>query len=409
MLRRWWLSLPLVVLFCSILLARDGVIQTNDGQRISGDITDDPSSNSVSVIVHGIALSLPRGDILSIQYKDDLEKQFSQRLSQLAPTDIRRRLELSRWALDQNLFDDAREAALSAQKVSPENIDVILMLRTIDAQEKLQGKTPAIAPATAPSAAPVDASAPADAAPALLSADDVNALRQAELRGDDNVQIRFDNDVLTRYVKFSGKDPRAFLAASPVSQALQILDSGQPDMIRDVAVLSDPIAISDFRRTVSSRIMNGCASSGCHGGGGAGNFQLYPIRPADTSFYTDFYILQTYQKKIDLPASVFGGGPTVRRMVDRAHPALSLLIQYGLPVKVADTPHPQVPYWQPIYTGDRDPGYKQVIQWMSRSLKPFDPQYSIQYPGVAAASPATAPSPEIGLPPASPAPPATQP
>jgi hypothetical protein len=393
MLRRWWLSFPLILLFGSILLARDGVIQTNDGQRISGDITDDPNSDSVSVSVRGIQLSLRRGDVFSIQYSDDLEKQFSQRLSQLAPTDIRRRLELARWALDQNLFDDARQAALSALKVSPENTDVILMLRTIDAQQKLQNKSTDATPATAPSTQTIGLPPAGNDPMPFLSTDDVNALRQAELRGDDNVQIRFDNGVQQRYIKFSGKDPRTFFAAGPVDQALQILASGQPDMIRDVKVLDDPAAIADFRKTVSSRILAGCASSGCHGGDGAGNFQLYPVKPTDTSLYTDFYILQMYQTKIDLPASVFGGGPTVRRMVDRAHPALSLLIQYGLPAKLADTPHPPATDWRPIYTGDQDQGYKQVVQWMSRSLKPFDPQYSIQPPGSAAMTPTTEPSP----------------
>src|SRR5208283_33706 len=111
MRRRFWLSGALVVVFCSALLARQGVVRTDDGRTIEGNITDDPNSDLVTIAVGNAQVAVPRSEVLAIEYGDDVAKQFAQRLAQLPATDIRSRLELSRWALDKKQYALARQAA----------------------------------------------------------------------------------------------------------------------------------------------------------------------------------------------------------------------------------------------------------------------------------------------------------
>jgi hypothetical protein len=173
-------------------------------------------------------------------------------------------------------------------------------------------------------------------------------------------------------------------------------------MMHDIKVLSDPMAITDFRNRVLLRVEVGCAAAGCHGGGSAGSFRLYPDATSTAAVYTNFYILQTY--KIKLEGHGFGSGPADYAMVDRVHPNSSLLVQFGLPMKEADMPHPKAPGWKPLYNGSTDPYCTEVLGWIGGTLKPFESDYGFNFelpPFKAAATQPAAPAP-----PAAPATPA---
>jgi hypothetical protein len=68
-------------------------------------------------------------------------------------------------------------------------------------------------------------------------------------------------------------------------------------------------------------------------------------------------------------------------MIDRTHPEESLLAQYCLPRDQAAPPHPDVGNFHPIYKNRFDPGYAEMLRWISLLLKPEGGSYpDIHYP-----------------------------
>ncbi len=81
--------------------------------------------------------------------------------------------------------------------------------------------------------------------------------------------------------------------------------------------------------------------------------------------YTNFYILHKYANKDG-------------RMIDRTKPEESLLLQYGLPREMTNTPHPDVPGWRPRFTSKSDRLYEQYRAFIDSLWQPT-PDYGITY------------------------------
>jgi hypothetical protein len=397
MLRRWWLSGAVVVVCSSMLLARQGVVRTDDGRVIEGDITQSVNDDLVTITIGTGQVTVPRSDVLSIIYGDDIAKEFTERLRELPAADIRDRLELGQWALDKNQYDLARQAANGVLRIDPGNVDAMTLLGTIQGQQALAERESAAAAAAAQPQNPTpttEPTPPSPQAPSIyLSDDQINRIRQFELRPDDAVRVAFDPDVRQRYVAQTGDDPQTFAALEPTAQAQFILSRGDPTLTAGVKILSDPESLDDFRRRIQIRILVGCSASGCHGGDTpAGDFGLFTDASQVPAAYTNFYILQQYRLKIDSPKTVWGSGPVEWRMIDRTHPAQSLLIQYGLPREAAQLPHPDVPGWRAMFAGEQDPDYADMLQWIGQTLKSMDPDYGFHFPLLTGPTAATQPA-----------------
>lgn len=397
MLRRWMMGVAVCVLG-SALWAEQGVVTLKDGHKMEGDVTE--KEDTVIVTIRGIQTQLKRSEVQSIAYIESLDKEYQQRLEKLDPKDVQGRLQLARWAFDNHRYDLARDAVEKALAIDPNNEEATTFLELIQRQRALErnqsheenapssSQTPTGQP-NRPPAPPVEKR--------LLTADNVNTIRQFELRSTDtNVRIRFENDVKRRFVAAYNQDQSYFNNLQPVDQAIEILTRADEKFTRDVRILSDPQSMLEFRRFVQPMVLQNCATSACHGGPAGGKLVLFNNGEAtDTVAYTNFYILQNYAKTLSSPGGSFGSGPTQRKLIDRTQPEMSLLAQYGLQPDKSDIDHPQVPGYRPIFRSRDDARYKQLITWMRDSLRPVEPQYGIEYtpPGMVPTSqPTSAPA-----------------
>ncbi len=385
MTRRLWLAAILFAVvgsLTSVLLARQGVVKTKDGQQLSGDIDENTDAANVGITIHGVKTSVARTNVDTITYSDSLPKEFADRLAKLDSKDVAGRLTLARWAFEHHQYDLARQAALEAQRLDPHNPDAAALLETIQSQQLMEARHPATAPTHNPT--PDTATPTAPAAAKYLSDEQINLVRQFELKSQDaDVRVNFANDVKRRYIIAEKLDADRFNSASAADQALAIIGTGDARMAKDVHILSDPSALAEFHMHVLPRILSGCAASGCHGGPGAGAFFLYRNSDSAAAWYTDFYILQKTQVRVDGVQTINGRASVMTPIIDRSRPELSLLLQYGLPERLASTPHPTVPNFKPLFTTDSDPGYQLVVRWMGESLKPFaaDYPFTFELPG----------------------------
>jgi predicted CxxxxCH...CXXCH cytochrome family protein len=394
---RWWLGIVLVLSLSSVLLARPGSITTRDGRTIVGDITDAGDAQTLNITVHGVTASVDRANVTSIVYADDFVKEFNTRLAALDPKDVAGRLALARWALDNQQYDLARQAATAAQGIDPASVDARTLLDEVQDQQVLNAKaggtpkptgTPA-ATGTPAGGSPAGTGTPATPTPApaptgpvdarFLTADDINSIRQLELRSDEtNVRIIFANDVRRRFLAGSTMKAAEFDSLTPTGQALAIIKSGDPHLTKDVRIDSDPAAMVEYRTRIQPKLLAGCAASNCHGGPKAGDFYLYTPAETTPAWYTNYYILTQAKAQVN-SATAFGSGPVTMPLLDSTHPGSSLLIQFALPMTVAGTPHPKVDGFKPALGGAQDAQYQQIVHWMSFSLNSFQPDYGIKF------------------------------
>lgn len=403
--RRKWLggavactAAAMAFLSASLLLAKPGVVKTHDGRSIEGDI--DERGDSVVVTVRGIPTSIPRENVDTVEYKGSIEDQYKERLAKLPkPTAAADHLDLARWLLSNRAYDLANQEVIAAQRIDPNSTDAATLQQTIEGQKRLDrsakpGGTTARppAPGTPTGATPrTDTGAPAapsgsaqgytQAMHKYITAEDVNTIRQQEWSQDDNaVRVTFNGDVKQRFVKRMQLNAAQFNSQSPVQQAKQIMTDGNADERKDVRILTDPSALTDFKRTIQPMVLTGCATAACHGGPAGGHFFLYNPPENDAATYTNFYLLTQ---------AVMRTSNGERVMIDRSYPDSSILALFGLPSEVSKTSHPVVPgvAWRPMFRSMDDNGYHALINWINK-LVPLSvtgkgspvPQYGFSSP-----------------------------
>lgn len=378
------------------LLAKQGIVKTNEGSTFQGDVTTDDKNVHVTN-ASGIRTSVDKRNVASIEYVENAAEKFKNELAALAPDDLDGRVKLARAAYEQRRYTDARDALDAALAIDPNNAAASEFRDTVQKQMRLErgatngtGAAPAVGPVGKPPGGAVPGASTGPAVPPppgtppvaanFLKPADINSIRQLEWRQDDvNVRVRLKGDVKKRFVSVNALEPKEFNSKSVVEQAWEILRSQNPDMAKDVEVMSDPGALAEFRRpAVQGKILAGCAAAGCHGPNGAGGFMLMTTGENEAVAYTNFYILQKYRKSI---------GGRVSAMVDRATPEQSLLLQYGLPPDIAEIDHPAVNGYRGIFRNKTDPTYRAIDNWM-RSLSIVEPDYKIEF-----ALPTTRPAP----------------
>ena len=99
----------------------------------------------------------------------------------------------------------------------------------------------------------------------------------------------------------------------------------------------------------------------------AGGFLLFNPADNDATAYTNFYILQQHVKQAPQQAGPFGRGEL--RMLDRARPEQSLLVQYLLPPTIAEHDHPHVAGYRAFFPNREDARYRRMIDWIGETLE----------------------------------------
>jgi len=396
-------SIPIANVFAASAFAREGLVAMADGRTFEGQITE--KGDEIIVRVKGIETTLSRADILAIEY-GTFGERFEKALSTLKNDDVTGRVKLARDALSRNELDLANKAVGEALDIDPldrparEVFDLIT--QRAKARENARdnsGASPTPTPAPETDASPTPAPPTRERGDQLITPEKINEIRQKELRPDDTrVRVRFANNVRKRYVdgvpNYSYGD---FISQSDTQQALEIIARGKKDMVPDVLISTDPPALLEYGRKVQGGILQGCATSQCHGGANNGGFVLIsPSRSVEDN-YINFHTLVLAEQSVGNEAGADAGGlfsgPSKRKLIDRESPDESLLLAYGLPLAKSRYPHPELKGFVAIFRDTNDPQYRMVRDWIG-SLKTPSPSYAASASaGAPASAPAPAPAP----------------
>lgn len=388
--------LALTVAVGSLGWAKTAVVKLKDGSTLEGQLISESPAALVLRTRQGIEMRIARENVAGVEYREDPELEFASRRRELDAADVEGRVRLARFALESRLPEQARDVLVEALSLDPNHREARELYASARAQIEIDRRTrergvapsappevPAPAPTRPSGTDPEPGTEPEPAAPAtgrvvrpMLDADQINAVKQAEYRkGDPGVTFRFDNDVINRFAKATGRTPSVLrqLSAAERFDLMRNHPLYTPTMADDIRVLRDPEPIVEYRQVVRPLLV-GCATSGCHGGPNAGSFWL--LSPADHSseaaMYTNFFILATREFSVRSA----NGKQAVRPLIDRVVPEQSLLLQFALSADHSQTPHPVVPGFRAAYRTPQDPRYRTILRWVEGSLTPIRPDYS---------------------------------
>lgn len=385
----------------ALFAGRVGVVRTSTGEVFEGDITE--RSDEVVVRAHGVDTVVTRDRITDIDYTSYTDR-FNERLAALAKDDVDGRIALAREAFERHADPDALKAVASAIDIDPLNRDARQLETAISAQIQLEARTGAAASRPSTSTAGDDETrSKSNTFRRQKGLDDeqANRIRQLELSASDTVRVQFRNNVRKRFVDSQpGMSYRAFSARGDVDQAQAILARGTQEMRDDVIIRGDPNSIQSFGKHVQTALVQGCASSNCHGGTHAGDFRLMAGAPDPSTMITNFYLVTQYAEKVDSDDRGMFAPPSLP-MVDRGNPRDSLVFQYALPRAKAKYKHPVVRGWDGLFRDDQDRLARDIIDWIDKDLARLRSDYGVTFSlddprgGTTEPTPATRPAAAI--------------
>lgn len=375
----------LALVFCLLLgswaLAETQTITLKNGQTITGEVIKTAKGYEVKAL--GGVVAFPFDEVASVTAVSDPDKEYKERLSKIDPNNVDQHIGLAEWALEKNRLDIAKAELDKALALQPNNEKASLLMRKVRAASAAERTETPVAPP--PVTQPVN---PAGdtlaqgivASKDFVSDDDMYKIRLFERSKDDTVTVEFRNKVVERFIEamresgdadFKSPNSQSRFRAMPPNRQLQfILDKISPDDIAimdDILIKSDPRNIREFRNSVWPVISQNCGQLQCHGAPkGKGGFKLYNI-PARTekSDYTNFLILTLWQKD-------------GKKMIDRGHNELSLLLQYSLPGDLAKYKHPKSAR-VPLATSDKAAPYRKIESWIASLAGSGHPNYRTTY------------------------------
>lgn len=366
-----------------------------DGRVIEGEFVSE-DENQVVILVAGIRTTIDRADIRRMELRPTIEDEYAQRRAELRDDDIEGRYDLAIYLFDQRAFQLARRELTDLRRVAPDDDRVQRLLAVVEARIKLieeAREEPRPRPPVEPRPDPRE---PRDR-PDLprLSPEQINQIKAYEVILADEPHVTVPRDVLEevleRYAAHdrTPRDPaaRAALLRQPGYRQLEFLfDVRARDYYSKVEIRGDAAHIQDFRLQMHRQyVLNYCATAQCHGGDDHGGFFLFRDPPnADSTFYTNYYILYQYENEQG-------------EMIDLPRPDRSLLLQYGLARRAAAHPHPEVPGWRPMFVSERDQRYQnfvEVLQELGRNKVNYRINYQPPFQTPRETRPTDAPSAE---------------
>jgi hypothetical protein len=388
MIRNTLPALFVVGLVCCMALAATQTVTLNNKEntKITGDVTKTADGGCEVKLIDGIVITYAKDMVKSVTTVASPQAEYQNRLTKIDPKkEAEGRLEIAKWAIGGNYMDIARKELTKVVALEPDNERAKLDLRDVQATLDEAAQAGKITKAETPPTTNVAGDETIKGATQdLVSDEDIYKIRYYELKKKDiekkdPVALDFRNKVLDRFIKqMRGykefKDPNAeteFKKLSKIQQLQVIVDNigdKDRDITDDIMVKTDPVFMKDFRVFVWPAIANNCAAVGCHGSKeGRGGLKLFKVEGRnDRADYANFLILSTWENKDG------------KMLLDRSDTEKSLLLQYGLPEKVAVDRHLKV-LDHTLFQSAKVANYIKFEAWI-KSLQGYtSPDYRTKY------------------------------
>jgi hypothetical protein len=348
------------------------------GRRLTG-IMMESDEESIVLRINGIDTTYRRARIAKIEFLPPVEQRYQRFRASIPDNDIEGRLVLVDWLRDRKAYALAIEELGSILEIEPNHPQAKILKTWLEQHLKLiENRTEQSEPKKR-AALPVKKTAIT-----LLSKEQINLIRVYELDLSDPPDLKVENATIRALMMqmpsafpVGEEDREAILDSSDLDKLRLLFRHKARDLYPEVQVLEDPQSFKDFNKHIAGRtgwLINGCATTRCHGGSEAGDLQLVGQHSNSIeALYTNFVILDRYQLADGTP------------LIDYVDPDRSPLIHMGLVRSRSLYPHPEVDAqkygrdWRPIFRSTKATNFKRTTDWI-RSIYTPRPDYGFQYP-----------------------------
>ncbi|TVQ60530.1 MAG: tetratricopeptide repeat protein [Phycisphaerales bacterium] len=345
------------------------------GQRITGTLISQDDTTIV-LRVGAVDVRVPREDVEHLNVQRPARERYRELRSLIDDADSERLLQLAEWLRERGLYDEAMEEIAHVLSIEPDNPEALRLRLLINRLIALRERT-ANDDAREPRERAVPRRAPVETDFPLLSEEQINLIKVYELDLSNPPRIIIPRATVERFLERYSEHPlvpttregRTAFHRKPAAEILDVMFRVRArDLYADIRVIGNPASIDRFRDAVSRGwLATACASTACHGGDAAGSFRLYARRPhSDEGVYTNFLIIDRHRMSGDVP------------LINYEQPALSPLLQMGLPRDDSAYPHPNVRGWRPAFRNAQDRRFRQTVDWIESLYKPR-PEHPIDY------------------------------
>lgn len=378
------------------------IVALRDGREVSGQlIRRDPEQ--IVIRINGIDTPFSTDMVEDIRVMPSALEQYRELRASIDDKDVQQLITLIKWLQQRRLYEEALDELAHVLNLEPSNPDGLSLRKLIESQILLDVKAGQSRPAggdgmhkPARSMEPVFQ---------LLGDDQINLIKVFELDLSDPPRMIVSRDTITQLIeRYAGnplipstRDGREVLYRDRPEKILDLMFRVRArDLYSQVKVLDHPTPMRRFREDVHRGwLLNGCATTNCHGGQEAGRLWLYNRKPSsDATVYTNFLILDRFRMSDG------------KALIDYNDPANSPLLQMGLPREDSLYPHPRVERmnlgrdWRHVFGSSDDRKFMDAVAWMNSLYRPR-PEYPVIYkpPVPAGAKAAEKPAPDADVPP----------
>jgi hypothetical protein len=351
-------------------------VTLKDGREIEGKVSRTPTGDIRIQAKYGI-LTFKADDVESVVDVVSPKDAYMERKSKIDTADADALVGLAQWVMaehgkNRDLLKNAEADLEQAMKINKDHRRTQLLLRVV------RGQLEATEPKEGAGGDSGTARAGRISEDELVTQRDIYNIRLQELREDDRVTIKYQNDVLNRFIKImraserSGWDKRStekrFRGLSRRKQVAYILDQVPDnwDILQDILIQNDPQFMVDFRNKVWPILRRTVASAKNNHGGNLMDGYRFKIAAAggEKVDYTNYVILVGYKKGR-------------MRMVDRQKPQDSLILKAGLQETIDPTTDPRSVV--PSYAVKNSAAYKRLMEWIKSLKGPMEPNYRLEW------------------------------
>jgi hypothetical protein len=351
-------------------------VTLKDGREIEGKVSRTPTGDIRIEAKYGI-LTFKADDVESVVDVVSPKDAYMERKSKIDTADADALVGLAQWVMEEHgknrdLLKNAEADLEQAMKIKKDHRRAELLLRVV------KGQLEATAPAEEAGSNGGTTAVGRIGEDELVTQRDIYNIRLQELRDNDRVTIKYQNDVLDRFIKImraseqSGWDKRStekrFRGLSRRKQVAYMLEQ-VPDnwgILQDILIQNDPQFMVDFRSKVWPILRRTAASAKNNYGANLMDGYQFKITASggEKVDYTNYVIFVGYKK-----------GRT--RMVDRQKPEDSLILKAGLQETIDPKTDPRSVI--PSYTMKNSAEYERVMEYIKSLKGPMEPNYRLEW------------------------------
>ncbi len=370
---------------------RECIVTLLSGRTLTGEFVREDDL-IVVIGINGIETTFHKDSISNVKVLPPVAQRFIQMRKAIAEDDINARLALVEWLRARKAYTLAIKELDSILLASPTNERARLLLLWLTEYQKMDARPASSSRKQVKQRNSKSSSRAKRARKGNIDRsnikpftdEQINLMRVYEIDLQDPPRLRVPDETL---LTLMARSPNEF----PVDERsrLAILDKSEVDKLRilfthkardlydQVQVLDDPSSIGLFKEYVHSQrgwIINTCASTRCHGGTQAGDFQLINTNTnSNATTYTNLYLIEQYK---------LADGS---KLINYQDPQRSPLVQMAMVEKNSLHPHPVIPRdfpgpkFRALFRSTRDRKFKQTIEWINAMYQPR-PEIGLESP-----------------------------